>query len=575
MLLPPLLPWLSLFLLWSDSPTLALSLSDAPKSAVIVGGGPVGLATALTLSNPPHSYDVTVLEQASVEQYDPTKAYLYNVNPRGQVWMKEHFPGALAKLQARGSQGSMSRITIVPADPQTPIPQIKTLDRYDTTKNNPQQDGEAEEAEVEQSSSVALKDDKVDTRNYWIPRHSMICLLEDEIKEQEAARMASSTKQVGAIHLKKDRKFASLTPSEDGTVKVAVQEVTTGETETYSGSLIVAADGFNSAVRDCLADDKQTSWLQTKPAQFRVKRWKSPASGLRMKVIQMPPGFGIPDSDGTLKTTENEYTYAIRPTFTGFNNFVSLGLLPVKDPSMIRPANVITRPDHDIWTKVTDGPTAKAWFSEAYPRFHWDDYVDDAEWDRFAKAAGTTFPYCQYSPGLQVTGPQQTSGVALVGDAAHAFPPDIGQGINAGLCDVVALDRALRGKDIITGKEGETPANLGAALKEYERVQGPQIRSLIRISRFGFPYQYRQSWFRDRVGRLLLTSNIAFRMLLNKLSFGKIPPSCIVLLQNSQLTYRQVMRRADLTTAAFCVVLLAFLWAKFGMMLMNIIGLAI
>jgi len=194
-----------------------------------------------------------------------------------------------------------------------------------------------------------------------------------------------------------------------------------------------------------------------------------------MKVIQMPPGFSIPDADGSSLKTENEYTYAIRGKHTGFTNYVSLGLLPVKDPSMIRPANVITRPNHEVWNKITDGPSAKEWFTDAFPRFNWDDYVDDKEWDRFAKASGTSFPFCQYSPGLQVSSPDQKCGVALLGDALHAFPPDIGQGINAGLSDVVAFDRALRGKDIITGKEGKTPENLGAALKEYERVQGPEV----------------------------------------------------------------------------------------------------
>jgi pyruvate/2-oxoglutarate dehydrogenase complex dihydrolipoamide dehydrogenase (E3) component len=52
----------------------------APRTAVVVGGGPVGLAAALTLSNPPHSLNVTVLEQStidsSVSKYDPTRAYL-------------------------------------------------------------------------------------------------------------------------------------------------------------------------------------------------------------------------------------------------------------------------------------------------------------------------------------------------------------------------------------------------------------------------------------------------------------------------------------------------------------------
>ena len=99
-----------------------------------------------------------------------------------------------------------------------------------------------------------------------------------------------------------------------------------------------------------------------------------------------------------------------------------------------------------------------------------------------------------------------------------------------------------------------------------------QIQALIRIARFGFPYQYRQSLFRDRIGRTLLTTNIAFRLLLNKLSFGLIPPSCIVGLQNPKLTYRQVMRRADLTTAGLSAFALALFWKVSGAGLKRAIG---
>ena len=99
-----------------------------------------------------------------------------------------------------------------------------------------------------------------------------------------------------------------------------------------------------------------------------------------------------------------------------------------------------------------------------------------------------------------------------------------------------------------------------------------KIRALIRIARFGFPYQYRQPLLRDRIGHLLLTFNIAFRLFLNKLSFGLIPTSSIVLLQNPNLTYRQVMRRADLTTAGLSAAALTLCWKLFGTSLKKLVG---
>jgi len=327
-----------------------------------------------------------------------------------------------------------------------------------------------------------------------------------------------------------------------------------------------------SKVRDCLADDitkpLKSTWLTNSPKKFRVRKWTSPASDLRMKVLQFPPGFEIPNSDGTSLQTQSETVYAIRSVNKGPRNYVSLGLLPVKDPNMIRPTNVITRPNHDVW-KLQNGAEIKEWFVAAFPRLDLDAMVDDTEWDRFAKAQGTSFPKCQYCPGLEVSSPDGSAGVALVGDACHAFPPDIGQGINAGLADLEALDRSLVGKDLITNEPSETPpATLGAALKTYEKVHSPEVASVIRLARFGSPYQYKQPLYKDRVGRFLWTVNVAFRLLLNKLSFGLIPPAAIMMVQNNALTFRQVMRRADLTTAGLTTCFALLMWKILGLFFM-------
>lgn len=159
--------------------------------------------------------------------------------------------------------------------------------------------------------------------------------------------------------------------------------------------------------------------------------------------------------------------------------------------------------------------------------------------------------------------------------SGHAFPPDIGQGINAGFQDVVALDSALRGVDIRSGKDLTTkkkPASLADALQAYQSNRGPEHKALIRLARFGAPFQYRQPWRRHRVGNLIWTANVAFRLLLNKISFGLIPPAAIVIMvQDHSLTFRQVMRRADLTALGLKLLSLAWLFRmivkKFGLAL--------
>ena len=145
----------------------------------------------------------------------------------------------------------------------------------------------------------------------------------------------------------------------------------------------------------------------------------------------------------------------------------------------------------------------------------------------------------------------------------HAFPPDIGQGINSGLLDVIALDRALRGQDVDNGIElVNRPENLGSALENYQRNRGPEHRALIRLSLYSSSYQFNQPWRRHRIGKFFWSLKIRFRLWLHKISHGHIPASCRVLMKKRvDLTYRPVMRQVDRTTFGLNVIALLLLGA--------------
>ena len=101
---------------------------------------------------------------------------------------------------------------------------------------------------------------------------------------------------------------------------------------------------------------------------------------------------------------------------------------------------------------------------------------------RSSRSQGVTFPHPQRAKRL-TSSASSSCGVVLLGDSAHAFPPDIGQGVNSALVDVLELESEL---------EGEA-TDLASALGTYERKRMPEVKALVKLCQVANPYQYRQT----------------------------------------------------------------------------------
>lgn len=173
--------------------------------------------------------NVTLYEQSTPAAYDPTKAYLYLVNGRGQVWTKR-FPDVQKLLVERGSSvgqsGGMGNLTIVPADKNVEIPPPKAISQSDNTEK------------VMQAES------------YWIPRHTCTELLEEVLANQQAK---NDDGELGTVELRLGMRFVSMETVDGGNmIKVTVENAKDKSAryqETATAPFVIGADGAKSQVR--------------------------------------------------------------------------------------------------------------------------------------------------------------------------------------------------------------------------------------------------------------------------------------------------------------------------------------
>jgi kynurenine 3-monooxygenase len=232
--------------------TLALSLLlfsliwsiEGLKSAVVVGAGPAGLASALVLAKR-HGYQVTILESSErTDVFDPAKAYPFLIRERGQK-LTNLFPEVQSALETQGIETSgATKLVSIPADP------------------NEMLDQDPKEIPIFRPAGTS----------FWIRRHEFIRLLLEAAQAEERITVIN-----GAT-------CSKISASGDGS---EIEICTEGSTNlTLTTSLLIGCDGMKSKVRESLATSPSpfSGWANNNPDGFKVKRWFSPSSGLKFKV---------------------------------------------------------------------------------------------------------------------------------------------------------------------------------------------------------------------------------------------------------------------------------------------------
>lgn len=570
--------------LWITFPVASvISSSPIKRSVVIVGAGPVGLATALTLAKSEVAKfdEITVVEKRGVDVFESEKAYQYLLDGRGQRCTDSlNLTRKFADMAVSSKQ--FTELTEILTDGKQKKKKLPVLINSGVEK-------------------------------YWLPRKVMIGGFIDAIEEhnQEADKGAPT------IDLMFDTEV-SLLELGDGKDSIQVGLSGKGVQKAILGaSLVVGADGMNSFVRRSMAEHCADGCEESYIPILK----DSESAGLNFKILKPNYLFNLPLPEGVsradlieedevqhtnpnvgvevntrfavltglkghdegqsvvgdtqtkeetvasiVRDKENlqsvpERAYAIRGTGSTDWSRLSLGLLPVRD-SAPRTCNFVSRPEHDIW-KIHTLADMKTYMKKQFPQMSrpLSDFVNDEELDRFAASPPGTFPKPQYCPspcgfvevaaeGSEICTKPRDHGAAIVllGDSLHAFPPDLGQGVNSGLEDVYELSCALQACN------GE----LEKALSLFETKRMPEIRALIDLMVFGFPFQYNQGPFWKSS---LSNVNFAIRLGFSKLLPFLFSPPAFFMIQDPSLSYSTILRRAHRTTfLLWAAVSSVFLW---------------
>lgn len=479
--------------------------SQRPRT-VVVGAGPSGLAAAYLLHQA--GSKVTLIERNS-KMGDSSRSFSYLLMPHG-------------------------------------METLRRMGISDTIKEYAASTRDMEVCNVKRDEPITGRNMNAffakDTPFYWISRTVLVNLMFDRVSALSSSGM----------DIRLSTKVTSVAFPKDG-AGIVETESSIGETSHINADLVLACDGIRSVVRQSLDGEGTNSGLESR-AGFGLSKRYSSSVDIRFKTLQLGPEPTITKEVKAVPWT----TYVILGCLEGVEE-LRLGILPVSSKKDVpRFATITRKASSKVWD-ITDADEGYKLFEGNFPHLDLHTLIPRAEMERFVTARPGRFPPIQRVNSLvgvshSSSGNGSSSGVAFLGDAAHAFPPDLGQGVNSALADVTLLIDALQATD-----------TLEAGLQKYEEDRHEDIDALMEIMQtMSNAYQYGQNKF---ISKIISLKQIG-TFLLNKFAPSIFSKSVFFLC--SDHSYKDALRKSKNNArriqllAAAVVVVVAYIISLFS-----------